>query len=250
MKLHANAALSLKRRELLVLRVVEQGWSLTKAAEAAEVSEPTARKWAQPYRSEGDAGPARSLLGRRRVHNRTPEDRIQVICALRRLRMTGAEIAEILGDGRDHRLGDPQALRPRPPRAPGHGAGAALRALASRRAHPHRRQEARPDRRRRRAPRRRSAKAPAQPSQDGRLGRPSQGVGYECVHVCVDDATRLAYVEVLADEKASTAIGFLRRAVRFYRRHGVAVEGVMTDNGSAYRSAVHAIACRTLGSAT
>ncbi len=74
-----------------------------------------------------------------------------------------------------------------------------------------------------------------------------KSVGYECVHVCVDDATRLAYVEVLADEKAITAIGFLRRALRFYRRHGVSVEAVMTDNGSAYRSAVHAIACRTLG---
>ena len=72
-------------------------------------------------------------------------------------------------------------------------------------------------------------------------------VGWEYVHVCVDDATRLAYVEVLADEKATTAVGFLRRAVRFYRRHGVWVEAVMTDNGSAYRSAVHAIACRALG---
>jgi transposase InsO family protein len=78
-------------------------------------------------------------------------------------------------------------------------------------------------------------------------GVPRKSVGYECVHVCVDDATRLAYVEVLKDEKATTAIGFLRRAVRFYRRHGVTVERVMTDNGSPYRSAVHAIACRTLG---
>jgi transposase InsO family protein len=72
-------------------------------------------------------------------------------------------------------------------------------------------------------------------------------VGWEYVHVCVDDATRLAYVEVLADEKASTAVGFLRRAVRFFRRHGVTVERVLTDNGSAYRSAIHALACRALG---
>ena len=64
---------------------------------------------------------------------------------------------------------------------------------------------------------------------------------------CVDDATRLAYVEVLGDEKASTAVGFLRRATAFYRAHGVRVERVMTDNGGAYRSSVHAIACRALG---
>ena len=71
--------------------------------------------------------------------------------------------------------------------------------------------------------------------------------GWERVHVCIDDATRLAYVEVLADEKAATAIGFLRRAVAFYRSHGITVERLMTDNGSAYRSTAHALACRTLG---
>ena len=74
-----------------------------------------------------------------------------------------------------------------------------------------------------------------------------RGGGWEFVHVCVDDATRLAYVEVLGDEKASTAVGFLRRATAFYRAHGVRVERVMTDNGGAYRSSVHAIACRALG---
>src|SRR5215207_9436812 len=97
MKLHANAALSLKGRELLVQRVVEEGWSLTKAAEAAEVSESTAREWARRYRSEGEAGLLDRPSAANHVHNRTPEDRIQVICALRGLRMTGAEIAEILG---------------------------------------------------------------------------------------------------------------------------------------------------------
>ncbi len=80
---------------------------------------------------------------------------------------------------------------------------------------------------------------------DGSGVRRSQ-VGWEAVHVCVDDATRLAYVEVLADEKATTAVAFLRRAIHFYRRHGVAVERVMTDNGSAYVSAVHGLACRAL----
>ena len=67
------------------------------------------------------------------------------------------------------------------------------------------------------------------------------------MHVAIDDATRLAYVEVLPDEKAITAIGFLRRAVKHYASYGITTERLITDNGSAYRSTVHAIACRTLG---
>ena len=67
------------------------------------------------------------------------------------------------------------------------------------------------------------------------------------MHVCVDDYSRLAYAEVLPDEKASTAVGFLRRVVAFYQRRGITVERVLTDNGSAYMSAVHALACRALG---
>jgi transposase InsO family protein len=81
-----------------------------------------------------------------------------------------------------------------------------------------------------------------------RLGKESRGTtGWEFVHVCVDDATRLAYAEVLADERATTAIDFLRRALAFYRAHAVRVERVLTDNGSAYVSAAFAMACRELG---
>jgi len=68
----------------------------------------------------------------------------------------------------------------------------------------------------------------------------------EFVHVCVDDATRLAYVEVLADERATTAIAFLRQALAFYRAHGITVERLMTDTGCAYRSTAHALACKAL----
>ena len=70
--------------------------------------------------------------------------------------------------------------------------------------------------------------------------------GWEYVHIAIDDATRLAYAEVLADEKGPTAVGFLRRAIGFYQRHGITVQAVMTDNGGAYISTVHAIACRAL----
>jgi transposase InsO family protein len=72
-------------------------------------------------------------------------------------------------------------------------------------------------------------------------------VGYEYVHVAVDDYSRLAYAEVLLDEASPSAIGFLRRAVAFYQQHNIEVERVLTDNGSAYRSLMHAVACRQLG---
>ena len=67
------------------------------------------------------------------------------------------------------------------------------------------------------------------------------------MHVCIDDCTRSAYAEVLEDEKAITAVAFLPRAVAFYARHAIHVERLITDNGAPYRSAMHAIACRTLG---
>jgi transposase InsO family protein len=237
MKLHGNAALSLNRRRLLAHRVVEEEWSLTKAAEAAEVSEPTARKWVGRFEAEGEPGLLDRPSAAIQVHNRTPEDRIQVICVLRRLRMTGAEIAEVLampettvsgiltrsGLGRLGRLGMEPARRYERSR-PGELLHIDVKKL-------------------------------------GRIDRPGHRMlgrgrgrhagkgrhGWEFVHVCVDDATRFAYVEVLADERAPTAVAFLRRAVRFFARHGVAVERLLTDNGNAYRSAVHAIACRALG---
>src|SRR5205823_3991985 len=91
MKLHANAALSLNQRRRLARRIVEEGWSRTEAAEAAEVSERTAAKWARRYRSEGEAGLLDRSCAARRLHNRTSERRVGLICALRRLRLTGAD---------------------------------------------------------------------------------------------------------------------------------------------------------------
>ena len=96
MKLHGNAALTLKKRQLLSRRVTEEGWSLKEAAAAAEVSERRAGEWVRRFRAEGEVGLLDRSSAARHVHNRTPEDRVQVIAALRRLRMTGAEIAEVL----------------------------------------------------------------------------------------------------------------------------------------------------------
>jgi transposase InsO family protein len=244
MKLHGNAALSLRKRELLARRVVEGGWSLTKAAEAAEVSEPTARKWVARYLAEGEAGLLDRSSAANHVHNRTPEDRIAVICALRRLRMTGAEIAEVLGMaettvsgiltrcglGRLGRLGMEPAQRYERSR-PGELLHIDVKKLG---------------RIERGAGHRVTGRRHYTPRLGPRHARRGT-TGWEFVHVCVDDATRFAYVEVLADERATTAVGFLRRAVKHFARHGVGVERVLTDNGSAYISTMHAIACRALG---
>ena len=240
MNLHANAALSLNKRRLLACRVVEQGWTLGEAAAAAEVSGRTAQKWSARYRSEGETG----LLDRpsvaRLIHNRTSEERVQAIAAFRRLRFTGTVIAELLGMaettvsgiltrigmGRLGRLGLEPAARYQRSR-PGELIHIDVKKLGRILRPGHRVTGDRRDR---------------VTDNDG------YGVaGWEFVHVCVDDATRLAYAEVLPDERATTAIAFLRRALAFYRRHGIAVEGLLTDNGSAYRSKLHAIACRSLG---
>jgi transposase InsO family protein len=230
----------------MVSRVVEQGWSITKAAEAAEVSERTCSKWIARYRAEGQAGLLDRSSAPAVVANRTEEHTIQAIAALRRLRFTGPEIAEVLdrplstvsgilqriGMGRLGRLGLEPAQRYERSVAGelihidikklGRIEGGAGKRITGKRRNP--------DRRRR--------------DSDGIERRIK---GWDYVHIAIDDATRLAYAEVLPNEKATTAIAFLHRAVAFYKRHGMTVHELLTDNGSAYRSAVHAIACRALG---
>ncbi len=239
MKLHANAPLGPKGRAAMVARVVERGWSLAEAAEAAGVSDRTCSKWVDRYRREGEGG----LLDRpstpHTIANRTGERRVAVIAGLRRMRMTGAEIAECLGmalstvSGILQRIGLGKLSRLEPPEPP------------------NRYQRARPGELIhidvKKLGRIGDRGAGHRATGNRGRGQRSRGAGWEFVHVCVDDATRLVYVEVLKDEQSITAIAFLRRAVAFYRAHGVAVERLMTDNGSAYRSTIHAIACRALG---
>ena len=88
---------------------------------------------------------------------------------------------------------------------------------------------------------------PLQTRWDHAVGFSRKITGWEYVHIAIDDHSRLAYAEVLADEKATTAIGFLRRAQAFYERHGITIQRLLTDNGSAYISTAHAVACRALG---
>jgi transposase InsO family protein len=247
MKLHANARLSVKGRELLVDRIESAEWSLTQAAEAACVSDRTAWKWLARYRAEGRAGLSDRSSAPALVANRTDERRVEVIAALRRARFTGAEIAELLGMalstvsgiltriglGKLGRLGLEPAVRYERER-PGElihidvkklgriQGGYGKRVTGNGRGH------------------NRLTKTDA-------AGRRRLQVGWEYVHIAIDDATRLAYVEVLADEKAITAVGFLRRAVKHFASYGITTERLITDNGAPYRSTIHAIACRTLG---
>jgi len=247
MKLHANAALSRSGRRRLVERVVVEGWTLSGAAEAAGVSVRCARKWVGRYRLEGLAGLADRSSAPRRVANRTASERVAVIVALRRLRFTAAEIAETLGMalstvsgiltrsgmGRLGRLGLEQPLRYERS-SPGELVHVDVKKLgriqggAGKRVRDGLRQH-------------------YNPTYTDLDGKRRNTVGWEFVHVAIDDYSRLAYAEVLPDEKATTAIGFLGRAVAFYQRHGISVERLLTDNGSAYRATIHALACRRLG---
>jgi len=247
MKLHANAALSLRQRRRMVSLVVDDGWSISAAAAAFQTSSKTCGKWVSRFRASSECGLLDRSCAPHHVANRTDEHAVQAIAALRRLRFTGAEIAELLdrplstvsgiltriGMGRLGRLGLEPAVRYERAR-PGELVHIDVKKLgkikdgAGHRVHGNRRFQ-----------------RPA--TKTNAAGQRERQTGWEYVHVAIDDATRLAYVEVLTDEKALTAIGFLRRAVAHFASYGMTVERLMTDNGSAYRSAVHAIACRTLG---
>ncbi len=234
MKLHGNARTCPHSRRLMVRRVEEEGWTLARAAEAAGVSVRTVSKWLASYRVEGEAGLLDRSSAPAFVWNRTREERVALIARLRRLRMTAAEIAEVLAMPLSTissvltriGLGTLSRLEPREPAnryersRPGELVHIDVKKLVKINGAGHR--------------------------VTGNRRGSAKGIGWEYVHVCVDDATRLAYVEVLADEKGQTAVGFLRRAVAHFAAYGIRVRAVMTDNGPAYRSALHALACRTL----
>jgi transposase InsO family protein len=245
MKLHANARTCPKSRRLLVERLEEGAWSLRSAAEAAGVSERTAAKWLGRWRAEGESGLLDRSSAPRGRPTRLAQDRLEAIEALRRLRMTAAEIAEVLGMAlstvsrwlRRIGLGRRSALAPPEPpnryerKRPGELIHVDVKKLgrisvrgAGHRVTGNRRSQ----------------------FELGRGGERRKATGWEFVHVCVDDATRLAYVEVLADERGTTAAGFLRRAVAWFGGMGITVERVLSDNGACYRSRVHAEACAEL----
>jgi transposase InsO family protein len=246
MRCHANARLSPIGRRLLVDRVERDGWTVRAAAESAGISERTARKWLARFRSEGAPGLLDRSSAPRTVANRTDERTVAAICALRRLRFSAPELAELLGVpcstvsavlkrcgmGKLGRLGLEPAqryVRERPGelihidvKKLGRIHGGAGKRITGRKRNAYKR-------------------------VIDLDGKERKVIGWDYVHIAVDDATRLAYAEVLGDETGATAAAFLRRAVAFFARHGMTVERVLTDNGSAYISILHGLACRALG---
>jgi transposase InsO family protein len=216
--------------------VLERGWTVAAAAEAAGVSVRTAAKWLARFRSGGRDGLLDRSSAPRRVARRTPFERVRVIELLRRLRMTAAEIAAVLamplstvsavlkriGLGKRSRLEPLEPANRYECSRPGELVHVDVKKLGR-------------------------FTRPGHRVLGRGKGRFEEGAGYEYVHVCVDDFSRLAYVEVLADERAVTAIAFLRRATAWFAAQGVTVERVMTDNGPCYRSHAHRAACMLLG---
>ena len=244
MKLHGNAALSLNQRRRMVRGVLHGGGALPRPPGAPDAGERTCAKWVGRYRAVGEVGLLDRSSAPVSIPHRTADERVEVIVMLRRLRMTGAEIAFCLGMALStvsavlQRIGLGKLSRLEPPEPPNRyerrHAGELLhvdvKKLGVIAGTGHRITGRRDTQQANRRARRRGAPK-----------------GWEFVHVCVDDATRLAYVEVLGDEKATTAASFLRRAIAFYTSHGITVDAVMSDNGACYRSTIHAFACRALG---
>jgi transposase InsO family protein len=239
MKLHGNARTCPRSRWLIVERVEAQGWSHAKAAAAAGVSTRTVAKWLARWRAEGELGLVDRSSAPRRIPHRTPERRRRLVLALRQLRLSAAEIAQTVGMplstvcvllkraglGRLSRLAPPEP----PNRYERSRAGELLHVDVKKLG-----RIARPGHR-----------VTGRSSQPG-WQRRAYSLGWEYVHVCVDDASRLAYVEVLEDERGESAAAFLERAVAWYQARGITVERVLSDNGAAYRSTAHALTCQRL----
>lgn len=233
---HQNARLTVYSREQIVARIAS-GQTAAEVAAAFAVSVRTVRKWLARFRAGGGAALSNHASAPARVSGRLDAATVALIVHLRRaLRMTGAAIAAKLGLARStvarwlrrEGLGRlPQIDPPEPVRRyqrdrPGELIHLDIKKLGR-------------------------FDQPGHRVTGTRVGCRNRGAGWDFVHVAVDDATRLAYVEVLADERKTSTTGFLLRALRWFRAHGIRTERVMTDNGSAYRSRRFAKALRWLG---
>jgi transposase InsO family protein len=232
---HQNARMTPLGRVEMVRRIVEEGRPVAEVAAGFGVSERTARKWLARFRAEGAAGLENRSSRPVSVANRTAEPWIDMMERLRReYRLTAEEIATKLkfarstvagwlrrrGLGRLKHLEAPAPVRRYQRQRPGELLHLDIKKLARFERIGHR-------------------------ITGDRHGK-SEGAGYDFFHVAVDDATRLAYVEVLPDERRSSTTGFLVRALRWFRARGVRVERVMTDNGSGYVARLFRRALRML----
>jgi transposase InsO family protein len=235
MNAHKNARTTPFGRAVMVRRVLQEGWSVSAVAASFEVSTRTVRKWLARFRRDGRAGLENRSSAPHLVANKLPAPWLAMITRLRReYRMTGEEIAvrlrlprsTVASHLRRLGLGRLAALEPSEP------ARRYSRARAGELIHLDVKKLAR------------FRRIGHRITGDRRHG--SDGAGWEFVHVAVDDASRLAYVEVLPDEKRQSVTGFLVRALRWFKRQGVRVERVMTDNGAGYVSRLFRKVCRLL----
>jgi transposase InsO family protein len=235
MNIHPSARFTPVGRALLVRRVTQDGWTVAEAAEAAGISPRTAYKWLNRFEEEGPTGLLDRSSRPRTSPSQVPGEWQRLILELRRLRMAGTAIAAKLGLPRStvarilkraglerlKKLDPPMPIQRYEKTRPGELIHLDIKKLGRVRGLGHR--------------------------ITGERQHRNRGIGWEFVHVCVDDFTRLAYVEVLPDEKGATTAAFLRRAAVWLKAQGITVERVMTDNGSGYVSKDFAAAIAEIG---
>jgi transposase InsO family protein len=233
MNVHKNARLTPTGRERIV-RQVESGQTPKAVGEAAGVCPRTVGKWVDRYRREGLAGLHDRSSRPHRLHRPTPQTVVEQVEALRRQRHTGKQIAAELGLSpatvsrilRRLGLNKISALEPAEPvrryerEYPGELIHIDIKKLGKIGIVGHR--------------------------ITGDRSKRVRGIGWEYVHVCVDDASRIAFVQIKPDERKKSAVAFLKAAVAYYASLGIKVERVMTDNGSCYRSHAFRRACKRL----
>jgi transposase len=234
-QIHANAKLVPSMRVLLVQRVVEERWKVSEVAAAFAISERTVYRWLARWRA-GDRTLCDRSSAPKRVPCRTPKSVEVVIERLRRLRMTSTRIAaelemavstvgavlQRLGLNRLSRLEPPEPPNRYERRRPGELVHVDIKKLGRFRRPGHR------------------VTGRGVPGGHGDMGH-----GWDYIHVAIDDYSRVAYVEILTDERGATCAGFLERAIAWFAQRAVRVERVMSDNGAGYISRVFAAMCTT-----
>ena len=236
MNVHKNARLTPRSRAELARRVLLGGQPPKDVAAAFGVCERTVRKWVWRFKAEGEAGLSDRTSRPRRSRRPTSPGVVMRIVALRRLRFTGKHIAREVGVSaatvsrvlsraglnRMRALDPAEPVRRYEREHPGELIHIDIKKLG------------------------RFAQ-PGHRVTGTRENCRNEGVGWEFVHVCIDDASRIAFSQIKPDERKRSAVAFLKEAVAYYARFGVRVQRVMTDNGSCYKSFAFARACKRLG---
>lgn len=235
MDYHKNARTTVWSREQMARQVVERGYTLASAAACAQVSLKTAAKWVSRYRQLGVAGLVDRSCRPRHLRRPTKPEQVALIDALRRQRWSGLRIAQQTGLSRATvsrvlrrlKLSRMRDLEPRQPvlryehLRPGDMLHLDIKKLG---------RIAKPGHR-----------------VTGNLANRTRRVGWEYVHVAIDDHSRIAFSAIFVDEKAHSTVAFLRQALAYYARLGIHFKALLTDNGPAYRSRLFAATCRALG---